>query len=181
MRSLGDEQRRTTPYHPQGNGVVEWLVRTVKESILAMIRGDTARWPDVVPEVLYFYNTTVHTRHGSTPFSLFFARPHTPLRGEDANAPLRFPSSRQMNDRLKWMTEVVFPAIESRSTAFAERLHANFLKRHYIIKKRRLPRGGACNEATDTPYLQSTSRVGRLPYCSSQNYGRCLHSQGHSK
>jgi hypothetical protein len=39
--------------------VVEWLVLTVKESILATIRGDTARWPEVVPEVQYFCNTTV--------------------------------------------------------------------------------------------------------------------------
>jgi hypothetical protein len=109
-------------------------VRTIKESLLAMIRGEIVSWPDSLAEVQYCYNTTVHSRHGSTPFSLMFARPHTPLKGEALKNHLVMPSARQLKDRLRWMTEIVFPAIETRTSAFAKRMHDDFMKRHQIVK-----------------------------------------------
>ncbi len=102
---LGAELRRTHPYYPQGDGVVERLVRTVNVRIKTMLRGDTATWPDVVLEVEYFYKNTVHPRHGVKPYSLFTARPQQPLRGSGLEAALPDPHVPQMRRRLKWMTE----------------------------------------------------------------------------
>ncbi len=61
------------------------------------------------------------------------------------------------------MTEVVFPAIAPKSTAFAERMHANFLKRHHIIKddypagalvmKQQIPRVSKAHPPWEGPYI----------------------------
>ncbi len=63
-----------------------------------------------------------------------FARPHTPLKGEALKNHLVMPSARQLKDLLRWMTEIVFPAIETRTFAFAKRKLEEFMKRHQIVK-----------------------------------------------
>ena len=82
MTAAGIDHRRVSAYYPQANGAAERAIRTVKETLRAVIHGDTGHWPDHLAEVQYAHNTSVNRRHGSTPFSLFFARDHVPLKGE---------------------------------------------------------------------------------------------------
>jgi transposase InsO family protein len=135
MKHAGIEHRCVTPYYPQANGAAERVIRTTKEHLNAICKGDTASWPHHLAEVQYGYNTTVHRRHGSTPFSLFFARSHNPWRGEAPNEPSTPITSAQLLARANVMSEVVFPAVAGRTRLYAEGVFDDFAKRHKIIKE----------------------------------------------
>ena len=115
LDGAGVDHRRVTPYHLQANGAAERVVRTMKEMLYPLIRGDLGSWAKRLPEVQYAINTSVHRRHGSTPFSLLYARPHNPLRMEPAQAqrPLNV---RELQRRYELMHQVVFPAIAGQTT-----------------------------------------------------------------
>jgi hypothetical protein len=135
MKRAGVEHRCVTPYYPQANGAAERVIRTVKEHLNALCKGDTSAWPHYLAEVQYGYNTTVHRRHGSTPFSLFFARTHNPLRGEAPASPSTPANEAQLLARASLMSEVVFPAIAGRTRSYAEGIFEDFAKRHKILKE----------------------------------------------
>jgi hypothetical protein len=135
MKQAGIEHRCITPYYPQANGAAERVIRTVKEHLNALSKGDTSSWPHYLAEVQYGYNTTVHRRHGSTPFSLFFARAHNPLRGESPLAPGTSATPAQLLARAKLMSEIVFPAISGRTRSYAEGVFNDFAKRHKMLKE----------------------------------------------
>ena len=135
MGAAGVDHRRVTPYYPQANGAAERAIRSIKESLNAELHGDTAAWPEYLPMVQYSYNTSVHRRHGSTPFSLFFARPYNPWHGEPAASPQEPLSASQLLLRNKFMSDVVFPAISGKTTFYAESVFEAFSKRHHILKE----------------------------------------------
>jgi hypothetical protein len=140
LQGAGVDQRFVSKYHPQGNGAAERTIRSIKEHLMAEIRGDTSAWPAHLSTVQYAYNTTVHRRHGSTPFSLFFARSHNPWRGEppaSADAPL---TAEQLLARYRLMSDVVFPAVAARTHSYAEGVYKSFAKKHKIVTED-LPEG----------------------------------------
>ena len=140
LQGAGVDQRFVSKYHPQGNGSAERTIRSIKEHLMAEIKGDTSAWPAHLGTVQYSYNTTVHRRHGSTPFSLFFARSHNPWRGEPpatVGSPL---TSEQLLARYKLMSDVVFPAVAARTRSYADEVYKGFAKKHKIITED-LPEG----------------------------------------
>jgi hypothetical protein len=62
----------SSPYHPQTNGMVERLNRTLCES-LAKVKG-TDDWDLHIPAVLLAYRTKRHATTGYTPFHLVYGR-----------------------------------------------------------------------------------------------------------
>ena len=62
----------SSPYHPQTNGMVERLNRTLCES-LAKVKG-TDDWDLHIPAVLLAYRTKRHSTTGYTPFQLIYGR-----------------------------------------------------------------------------------------------------------
>ena len=62
----------SSPYHPQTNGMVERLNRTLCES-LAKVKG-TDDWNLHIPAVLLAYRTKRHATTGYTPFHLVYGR-----------------------------------------------------------------------------------------------------------
>ena len=62
----------SSPYHPQTNGMVERLNRTLCES-LAKVKGDDD-WDLHIPAVLLAYQTKKHATTGYTPFQLVYGR-----------------------------------------------------------------------------------------------------------
>ena len=70
----------TTPYHPQSDGLVERLNRTIQSMLATSVNGQVEEWESCLPKVCLAYNTSKHAATGYTPFFLMFGRqPHMPL------------------------------------------------------------------------------------------------------
>ncbi|KAG0711856.1 Retrovirus-related Pol polyprotein [Chionoecetes opilio] len=91
---LGCSMVRTSPYHPQGIGIVERSHRTVGD-ILRAVKVDDPRsaWPDVVSSAQLSLNTSPGEPHGFSPFEVIFGRVaplpadrHIPAYGTDPAA-----------------------------------------------------------------------------------------------
>ena len=70
---LGIEKTRTTPCHPQSNGMVERFNRTLLD-MLSTISQEEEDWDINLPLVMYAYRTSIQETTGATPFSLMFGR-----------------------------------------------------------------------------------------------------------
>ena len=65
---------RTTPYHPQGDGLVERFNRTLLDMLSTSIKQHHGTWEDHIRAVCMAYNTSVQPTTGFTPFYLMFGR-----------------------------------------------------------------------------------------------------------
>ena len=65
---------RTTPYHPQGNGQVERLNKSLVKILCKLISDHRRDWAYFVPKAVLAYNTSVHESTGFTPYRLMFGR-----------------------------------------------------------------------------------------------------------
>ena len=65
---------RTTPYHPQGDGQVERLNKSLVKILCKVVSAHHRDWSDYVPKALLAYNTSRHESTGYTPYRLMFGR-----------------------------------------------------------------------------------------------------------
>ena len=77
---LGIEKTRTTPYHPQSDGLVERFNRTLQQMLSAFGNKERDDWDEHLPYVTMAYRATVHE---STKFS-----PNRLMVGRETNLPL---------------------------------------------------------------------------------------------
>ena len=78
LEAFGVSKLRTTAYHPQGDGMVERLNR----SLLQMLRTYVERqedWEKYLPLVLHAYRSAPHSSTGISPFMLMFGREPKPM------------------------------------------------------------------------------------------------------
>jgi len=71
---LGVKKTRTTPYHPQGNGMVERFNRTLLDMLSTTVGNHPASWEQNIRKVCLAYNSSVHSSTGYSPFFLMFGR-----------------------------------------------------------------------------------------------------------
>ena len=76
-RLLHIRKTHTTPYHPQGDGLVERLNRTIQNMLATVVDSQSNEWEDYLPKVCFAYNTSEHTSTGFTPFFLMYGREAT--------------------------------------------------------------------------------------------------------
>jgi hypothetical protein len=122
---MGTQHRLATPYHPRGNGVAENHVKATMEIIRKKIQGKKHTWDEHVPMTQLALNTRVVALHDSSPFSLFFARRFNGFHNftDDTGAPL---SHCELEERLRYMTEVVFPAIDAKARSTQQKMIERF-------------------------------------------------------
>ena len=71
---LGISKSRTTPYHPQSDGLVERFNKTLQHMLATTVRDHPFDWEELLPMVCMAYNTSTHSTTGYTPFYLMFGR-----------------------------------------------------------------------------------------------------------
>ena len=77
---LGMEKSRTTPYHPQGNGMTERFNGTLLNMLGTLEPSQKPNWKEYVESMTHAYNSTRHSCTGYSPFFLMFGRePRIPL------------------------------------------------------------------------------------------------------
>ena len=65
---------RTTPYHPQSDGLVESFNQTLIDMQATTVGDHPGEWESHLSKLCVTYNTSVHSSTGFTPFYLMFGR-----------------------------------------------------------------------------------------------------------
>ncbi|GAA5874668.1 hypothetical protein JCM1840_007442 [Sporobolomyces johnsonii] len=58
----------STAYHPQSDGITEWLNQTLEQYLRMYINYQQDDWEDLLPLAQYVYNDTLHSSTKTTPF-----------------------------------------------------------------------------------------------------------------
>ena len=89
---LGMRKSRSSPYYPQGDGIIERLFRTVKDMTYATARSRGKNWVEVIPSVEMGLRCSQTQGSKLTPYEIIFGRKmSTPLnydRLEKCSTPL---------------------------------------------------------------------------------------------
>ena len=70
----GIKQIRTSPYHPQTDGMVERYNATLKMLLRKLTQNSEVEWDLYLPYVLWSYRGTIHKTTGFSPYQLLFGK-----------------------------------------------------------------------------------------------------------
>ena len=109
MKALEIKKIFTTAYHPQTDGQVERLNKTLVNILRTNMDEYQQGWEDALPFAEYAYNTSVHTSTGETPYMMMYKQ--DPLPFTTAEAMANFPKTLRgrttsEKDHQKWAKEV---------------------------------------------------------------------------
>jgi hypothetical protein len=73
-RLLHVQKIRTSPYHPQTDGFVEWFNQTLKSMLKKIATDDVKSWDKMLPYLLFAYREVPQSSTGFSPFELVYGR-----------------------------------------------------------------------------------------------------------
>jgi transposase InsO family protein len=79
FKALGTKLNYTTAYHPQTDGQSERVNQCLEMFLRCMVQEDPKQWRRWLPLAEFWYNTTVHTSIGCSPFKALYG--HEPNLG----------------------------------------------------------------------------------------------------
>ena len=68
------EQRVTSVYHPQSNGLSERQNRTIKDSLVKVLEEKPKEWPSIIEGILFAHRVSVHYSTKYSPLFLMYNR-----------------------------------------------------------------------------------------------------------
>ena len=71
-QTTGIHQIKTSPYHPQTDGMVERFNSTLKRLLRKLTQNSTVEWDKCLPFVLWAYRGTTYSTTGFSPYQLLF-------------------------------------------------------------------------------------------------------------
>ena len=71
---IGIKAIRTSPYHPQTDGLVERFNKTLKSMLRKVLEGEKRNWDKMLPYVLFAYREVPQATVGFSPFELLYGR-----------------------------------------------------------------------------------------------------------
>lgn len=71
---LGIRKSRSSPYYPQGDGVIERLFGTAKDMLYATAKSSGCEWEEAIPFVEFGLRNTICRSTGFSPFEVIFGR-----------------------------------------------------------------------------------------------------------
>ena len=74
LELTGTDQRVTSAYHPQANGLCERQNRTIKDTLIKVLEENPAKWVDVIDGVLFAHRASIHFSTKFSPFFLLYNR-----------------------------------------------------------------------------------------------------------
>ena len=116
----GSHKTRTTPYHPESDGMVERFNRTLL-MMLAMFAGKNRDdWDDLLPAVMMAYRSSVHESTRFSPYRLMFGEECTlpmdiGLPKEQLDTPDSISSPMQSGSVMRWRRLMIrYDSIQAR-------------------------------------------------------------------
>ena len=109
MKALEIKKIYTTAYHPQTDGQVERLNKTLVNILRTNMDEYQQGWEDALPMAEYAYNTSVHSSTGETPYMLTFKQDPLPFTTTEALVELAKGlkgGTKREKDHKKWAQDV---------------------------------------------------------------------------
>ena len=127
------DSRFIAPYHHRSNGIVERTIRTVADAIYKQLEGLISQWDDYMPSTQYYLNTRVLELHGSSPYSLLYARQPNDL-ADYTNDEAVIESDQDRQHRLAFLNTIVYPTILEKVNKKQAQRNEKFIASHRMLK-----------------------------------------------
>ena len=135
MKLMGIEQRFTTPYHPETNGLTERVNGVIKNLLKKVAAEKPSQWDRFVPAVLFAYREIPQETTGFSPFELLYGRePRGPMAvlqelfiGSDATEEVRsaYRYVVDLSERIKESCKLAQEAVQDTRDKYTEDVSQN--------------------------------------------------------